>query len=166
MIPLSPEALQALKGINADAQPTPAQLENIYQTVWQEVSDNYNRPEKLANWQEWKHKFDGKLKTPDELESALQEMLNSLGDHWTSYTSTADMKAARERYMNGILESGIFLKEGPEGSILIHSVAYGTAAYKSSSTRMTGLSKSTAWTWPARRWTRWRTWSAARQARR
>ncbi|MCB9467032.1 MAG: PDZ domain-containing protein [Candidatus Obscuribacterales bacterium] len=131
VIPLSPEALQALKGINADAQPTPAQLENIYQTVWQEVSDNYNRPEKLANWQEWKHKFDGKLKTPDELESALQEMLNSLDDHWTSYTSTADMKAARERYMNGILESGIFLKEGPEGSILIHSVAYGTAAYKS-----------------------------------
>lgn len=131
VIPLSPDALEALKGINADAKPTPEQLETVYRTVWQQVSDNYNRPEKLANWQEWKHKFDGKITTPEELESALQEMLGSLGDHWTSYTSTADMNAARERYMNGIIESGIFMKEGPEGAILIHSVAYGTSAYKS-----------------------------------
>lgn len=131
VIPLSPDALEKLKSVGSGGEPTAAELETVYHEVWQLVSRHYNRPAKLAEWASWKHKFDGKLTTADELESALQEMLSSLDDHWTSYTSTADINAARERFFNGIVESGIFVKPGEEGKILIHSLAYGTPAYKS-----------------------------------
>ena len=131
IIPLSPDAMEKLRGINTAGEPSAEQLETVYHTVWQQVSDYYNRPEKLAEWAEWKHKFDGKITTTEELENALQEMLSSLNDHWTSYTSTSDIQAARERFFNGIVESGIFVKPGDEGKILIHSLAYGTPAYKS-----------------------------------
>lgn len=132
IIPLNPEALKLLNGLSAhSAEPTPDMLEKAYETVWEQVANNYIDVSKLANWHEWKDKFDGKLKTAEDLEKALQEMLSSLGDHWTSYTSTGDMDEARERMHQGIIPAGISLEPHGEENFRIRSLIYGFPAYKS-----------------------------------
>ena len=132
VIPMSPDALEMLNGFASHAQePTPAMLEEVYRNVWTQVAENYIRVDKLANWQEWRHKYDGKLQTKEDLEKAIQEMLASLGDHWTSYTSTADEQAAMERIREGIIPSGISLEETEDGKFVVRMLSFGWPAYQS-----------------------------------
>lgn len=120
---------EILRGMNFSRIPLSRQLESIYFKAWKQVSDHYSRQELLADWQSWKHKYDGKLNTETDLENALAEMLASLHDPWTRYTTTAEMKAARERDARGIVESGVIPTIDEAGTIKIKSVLYGTAAY-------------------------------------
>lgn len=120
---------EILRGMNFPRIPLSHKLEGIYFKAWKQVSDHYSRQELLADWQSWKHKYDGKLKTETDLENALAEMLASLHDPWTRYTTTSEMKAARERDARGIVESGIIPTIDEAGTIKIKSVLYGTAAY-------------------------------------
>lgn len=140
MIPVPPELkeklLEAMKQYEqahggAQAAPPPAVLEENYRNVWKLVSDHYRDREKLANWDQWLHKFDGKLTTIEQYESALQEMLKSLGDRWTFYTSTADMKAQEELAEQGIMPSGVHVVLLPDGTVKVMSLSYGTAGYGS-----------------------------------
>lgn len=131
VIPLSPEALDMLNGITSHStSPSPEMLQEAYHSIWKQVADNYYDVTKLKDWYEWKHKYDGKLKTVEEFETALQAMLSSLGDNWTSYTSTADMNEARERFEKGIIESGIALAKSGD-SYKIRFLSYGSSAYQS-----------------------------------
>ena len=120
---------EILRGMNLQRVPLSQKLESIYFKAWKQVSDHYSKQEDLAKWQSWKHKYDGKLKTETDLENALAAMLASLHDPWTRYTTTAEMKAARERTARGIVESGVIPTIDEAGIIKIKSVLYGTAAY-------------------------------------
>jgi hypothetical protein len=40
-----------------------ATLESSYRRAWQLVKDNTMYPERLKNWSDWEHKFDGKIST-------------------------------------------------------------------------------------------------------
>lgn len=68
--------------------PTPSQdLEALYRQAWVAVRDNLADESKLADWQKWEHKFDGRIRTERQLREAIQEMLASLGDKHTHYVS-------------------------------------------------------------------------------
>lgn len=136
MIPVPPElqekfleAMEAYK--HASEAPSAEMLEENYHQVWKMVSEHYRDRAKLEHWDEWLHKYDGKLTTVDEYESALQAMLGSLHDRWTYYTSTADMKKQQELAEKGIVSAGLRLEQQSDGSYKVNAVFWGTAAYKS-----------------------------------
>ncbi|MBK9141417.1 MAG: PDZ domain-containing protein [Candidatus Melainabacteria bacterium] len=138
MIPVPPElkdklleAMKAFEQAHSDEGPSPEVLESNYRQVWKLVSDHFRDREKLEHWDQWLHKYDGKLTTTEEYESALQEMLGSLKDQWTSYTSTADMKKQQELAEQGIIPVGLRLELQNDGSYKVNAVFWGTAAYKS-----------------------------------
>lgn len=112
---------------------TPAQYEKIYDEVWTLVAQRDVYSEHLTNWWEWRHKFKGKLTTLAATESAIQEMLQSLGEHWTAYTSSADIKAAQERHKSGLLELGISVTDRPnsDGTFNVFGIHFDTPAYRS-----------------------------------
>lgn len=112
----------------APAQPTPAQLERVYDRVWQQVAESYHDPIALKNWASWRNKYQGKLTTVPELEAAIQEMLSSLNDPWTKYVSTSEIQAAQANLKAGNAPLGMSLKVQADGSYRVDFLVYGSAA--------------------------------------
>jgi carboxyl-terminal processing protease len=71
---------------------TPSRHQKVYAKAWESIKKNYYDRGKLAAWENWRHKFDGKLKTKADLDKALNSMVDSLGDDYTFVLSDADVK--------------------------------------------------------------------------
>jgi len=112
-------------------QLTAAELEDLYHQVWEAVGNNYHTPSALKDWGKWDHKYDGQLKTGDDLEKALQDMLASLNDRWTEYISSSAIAQARADAKAGIVDLGLMLKQQSDGSYRIDYLMYGSPAQKS-----------------------------------
>ncbi len=69
-----------------------ATLESSYRRAWQLVKDNTMYPERLKNWSDWEHKFDGKISTSRQLEDAITLMLSALGDQYTYFRNSSDTR--------------------------------------------------------------------------
>lgn len=59
--------------------------EEFYHSVWQAAERNFLWRDRLADWPTWEHKFDGKLATFEDAESAINQMLATLNDGYTYY---------------------------------------------------------------------------------
>jgi carboxyl-terminal processing protease len=117
---------------NQKWEPSPERLEDLYHRVWQAIGDMYYSPEALANWGEWEHKYDGKLTREKELDKALEEMVSSLGDRWTRYTSKSEREgAAFRRHFERLVSSGMQLAREADGTYKIRSLVYGSPAQRS-----------------------------------
>src|SRR5262249_18773002 len=55
-------------------------FEMRYHTVWRLLADNTMFPDRLHGWDEWEHKFDGRLADQHSTESAINELIGSLKD--------------------------------------------------------------------------------------
>lgn len=132
IIQLDPAMLQQLFGqIGPVAPPTPEQLEAVYELVWAKVGAIYHDPAKLKDWHLWQNKYKGKLTTPAELESALQEMLSSLDDKWTLYVSTSDIQHQQQLHNSGQAGLGVMVKGNADGTFAVDYLPYGTSGYTS-----------------------------------
>ncbi len=124
-----------LTATTAEATPeatavTPDQLENVYNQVWERINQTYYDADRLAlvNFSEWKDKFVGKLTTIEELENALQQMVASIGDHWTQYIPYAELVNNHDQYVSGLLDLGMSLQLS-NGVWKVWYVFYGGPAY-------------------------------------
>ena len=60
--------------------------EQLYHKVWGLIKDEfYLQDFNNQQWSRWTHKYDGKLKTPDDAHKAIETMLASLGDRYTRF---------------------------------------------------------------------------------
>lgn len=66
----------------AAAQTTP---EEFYRKVWQIAKDDFLWQDRLTDWDQWEHKYDGKLATQADAEKAINEMLDTLKDGYTYF---------------------------------------------------------------------------------
>jgi C-terminal processing protease CtpA/Prc len=64
------------------AQTTP---EDLYRQVWRNANENFLWRDRLTNFDQWEHKFDGKLSTQADAEKAINEMLDVLKDGYTYF---------------------------------------------------------------------------------
>jgi carboxyl-terminal processing protease len=65
----------------------PVSPEKLYHMVWQEVSRRIVDPDWLpADWEQWLHKFDGRIRTTEQAVERANEMLRSVKD-WYTYLS-------------------------------------------------------------------------------
>lgn len=74
-------------------------FEEYYKQVWKTAKENFLYQDRLTNFDQWEHKFDGKLLTQADAEKAINEMLDSMGDGYTYFrnntrTQTQATKAA------------------------------------------------------------------------
>ncbi len=74
---------RTLERVKSDAKPDPDQL---YHKVWKLIKedffdDKYNG----QDWDTWRHRYDGKLKTTEDAHKAIETMLASLGDRYTRF---------------------------------------------------------------------------------
>lgn len=122
-VPLSDEV--------ADGSPQAQQMEGFYKEVWQVVGDTYYDRTRLADWEEWRDKYDGRLATLADLELALKEMTGSLNDRWTHYTSSADIAAITFENYAGWQPLGFGLAQSADGSWKIEGFWHGSPAQES-----------------------------------
>lgn len=60
--------------------------QRIYNRVWEIVKDEYYDQEyNHQDWDRWKKRYEGKLKTLDDAHKAIETMLASLGDRYTRF---------------------------------------------------------------------------------
>lgn len=58
----------------------------LYRRAWGLIKDSYyDQKFNGQNWERWDHKYDGKLKSQDDAEKAIETMLASLGDPGTRF---------------------------------------------------------------------------------
>lgn len=110
---------------------TPQQLESIYKNTWAQVNATYYDHAALKDFGAWKNKYDGKLTTQAELEAAIKEMMASLGDRWTFYTTSEEIKQSTAQHNAGLESLGMMFKKNADGTYSIDYVMYGTPAQKS-----------------------------------
>src|SRR5262249_11554921 len=70
-------------------------LERQYRLAWTLVDRHYMRRDRLRRWGWWEHRYDGKLSCASDLEGAVTQMVQSLGDEYT-YVRSEDMTCARK----------------------------------------------------------------------
>lgn len=69
----------------ADKALSPSLLEASYHRAWQLLEENTMYPERLKSWEQWEHRYDGKLKSRKDLEDALSSMIACLSDEYTYF---------------------------------------------------------------------------------
>ncbi len=119
-------------GAKRKAEPTPAQLEAYYKSIWRKLGKEYNDPSKLKKWTEWEGKYNGKIKTLKDLDSALKKMVESLGDRWTTYTSVDDIDVMRQAQKDGIIGIGMLIRQHNGSTWNIDGMGFGSPAQQSS----------------------------------
>lgn len=117
--------------MQAQAAPTAQQLEQLYHAVWERVGATYHDHEALKDWAQWENKYAGKLTTIEECEAAIKEMVSSLNDRWTKYTTSAEIAASRTQHQAGMEHLGMALARQPDGSYKLDFLMYGSPAQRS-----------------------------------
>jgi C-terminal peptidase prc len=108
--------------------PTPAKLAEMYFDAWFQVGERYVDPSKLAQWGDWAHKYDGKLKNEQDLDAALAAMSGSLGDTWTGYESSHQKLLEAFASVRGLVDLGMVLKADFEGNYHVKIAPFGSIA--------------------------------------
>jgi carboxyl-terminal processing protease len=134
-------------GMDADkakaaSNPTPAMLDQEFMNIWAFIGQKYYNGDKLASWQVWPAKYKGKLNTREDLSKAVDTMLASLGDRWTTYTSIEDMLHAQAQGKTGLLYLGIGLAKNDDGTFRVEALEYNSPAWNSNMVRPGDIVKS------------------------
>jgi C-terminal processing protease CtpA/Prc len=74
----------------------PNGYEMEYSQAWDLVDRYFLYRDRLANWQAWRHRYDGRLKSAIDADNAIEEMVHSLGDEYTFFRD-GDETAERDR---------------------------------------------------------------------
>jgi carboxyl-terminal processing protease len=112
-------------------QITPQMFEMLYRAIWLKVSKEYQDPFKLKNWAEWENKYKGKLKSEEDLDAAVKEMLGSLHDRWTIYYSPSDIADQQKAAKDGVLSAGMLLRKHSDNAWHIDGMQFNTPAMHS-----------------------------------
>lgn len=121
--------------------PDPQMLEQFYKMLWRQISQQYIDAYQLESWGEWEHKFDGKLKSFADLDNAVKQMAESLGDRWTIYRGSEDFKYYKQQAKEGFIDIGLMLFKHKDGAYHVDGIDYGSPT-KASQLREGDLVKS------------------------
>lgn len=95
-------------------------LEASYHRAWQLLQDNTMYPERLSSWQQWEHRFDGKLHSSKEFEEAVKLMIADIKDQYTYFRNASDTQTCKIHDEDNSVVSAYKLA-GNTACISIHS---------------------------------------------
>ena len=92
-----------------------------YDLVWKIINSKYlDQTNNGQNWNRWRHKYDSKIKTPEDAYVAIDTMVASLNDHYTRFVPPKEF-AEEQNMIKGSL-FGIGVQIGARnGKILVIS---------------------------------------------
>lgn len=103
----------------------------LYARVWRLIkSEFYDPTYNGQDWTRWQHHYDGKLKTEEDAEKAIETMLASLGDRYTRFLDRDafdDEKSQIDARLYGI---GIQIGIDKTNKIIVIAPIEGTPAYR------------------------------------
>lgn len=76
------------------ATPQQQAAQAFYHNVWTLASDNFLWQDRMADWSQWEHKFDGQLNSHADAERAINQLLDTLNDPYT-YFKDARLTSSR-----------------------------------------------------------------------
>lgn len=112
-------------------EPTPAMREQLYKQIWTQIGAEYVDETKLKDWEARLTKYDGKLNSAEELDAALTELVDSVGDRWTKYQSPTSIREFSSMVKDGFVLAGMVLRKHADNAWHIDSMMYDSAAQKS-----------------------------------
>lgn len=68
----------------------------IYHGAWYQVKSSFYDKSKLKQWDQWEHKFDGKIWTNDDAVKYTREMISSLNDPYTRILTPKQVEREKE----------------------------------------------------------------------
>lgn len=105
--------------------------EKVYERVWDLIHDDYYEGTfNGQDWERWKHKYDGKLKTPEDAHKAIETMLASLGDRYTRFLDRDAFDDERSQIDAQICGIGVQIGTNKERKIVIITPIEDTPAWK------------------------------------
>ncbi len=105
--------------------------EKVYERVWDLIHDDYYEGTfNGQDWDRWKHKYDGKLKTSDDAHKAIETMLASLGDRYTRFLDRDAFDDERSQIDAQICGIGVQIGTNKERKIVIIMPIEDTPAWK------------------------------------
>lgn len=80
-------------GSTLPAQTGQQDAQSIYLKAWNLINETYfDRTFNKQDWAQWKHKYDGKLKSTEDARSAIKSMLDSLNNQHTKLIESGSAK--------------------------------------------------------------------------
>ena len=65
----------------------------LYDSVWKIVNTKYlDKTKNGQDWTRWRHKYDDKIKTPEDAYVAIDTMIASLNDRYTRFVPRKNLK--------------------------------------------------------------------------
>jgi C-terminal processing protease CtpA/Prc len=86
--------------------------EGQYHHAWQIVRDNTLFGERLPTLVDWEHRYDGRLSSKSEMETAINDMVTSFGDDYTYFRNTAATNAYQVEIDQSGVVTGLMLPGG------------------------------------------------------
>lgn len=112
-------------------EPTPAMREALYHKVWQQIADEYIDPSKLQDWDKLATKYNGKLNSDEDLDAAITELVQTVGDRWTKYQSLKTTIAHKQMEAQGMVQAGVIIRRHADGKWHIDNITWGSPAFVS-----------------------------------
>ena len=126
--PSSPQDTNLTSEDNDDSGITPDEL---YEKVWQLIKKDYvDQTYNTQDWNIWKDRYKGKLKTLADTHKAIETMLVSLGDRYTRFLSRKDFEDEKQAINAKLTGIGIQIGLDKSQRLIVIAPIDGTPAYK------------------------------------
>lgn len=104
--------------------------EKVYDKVWNLIKDEfYETSFNHQDWERWRHKYDGKLKTPEDAHKAIETMLYSLHDRYTRFLDEDAFDDERQQIDAQICGIGVQIGISKTNKIIIIAPIEDTPAF-------------------------------------
>lgn len=106
--------------------------ERLYVNVWRQAKMDYvNEDMNNQDWQRWRNKYSGKIKTIDDANVAINTMLSSLNDPYTKFLPSGSFAKEKKIIDSKISGTGVeYNKTGDE--VVVDNVIKDSSAFKQS----------------------------------
>ena len=102
--------------------------QRLFDNVWEEIRDNYYDPDlNDQNWERWKNRYRGKIKTDEDAKVAIDTMLASLDDPYSRFLTRTEYSDQNTSINSKITGIGVNIAT-IAGKIHIINVIEGTPA--------------------------------------
>ncbi|MGD9680682.1 MAG: S41 family peptidase [Candidatus Obscuribacterales bacterium] len=103
----------------------------LYNRAWRLIRESYYRQDfNDQNWDRWKHRYDGKLKTLDDAHKAIETMLASLSDPYTRFLDKEAFEEEKSQIDAHLFGVGMQLGMNKNHNVVVISPIEGTPAQK------------------------------------
>ncbi len=102
----------------------------LYQRAWRMIKEQYY-DQKFGgqDWHRWEHRYDGKLKTPDDSHKAIESMLASLGDPYTRFLNRDAFDEEKSQIEARLFGVGMQLGMNKDHKVVVIAPIENTPAY-------------------------------------